>query len=214
MKTLFVLSLCVCLLAMGCRSQPPRASHTYKPGPLSIIAAKGTSPTELDAAVANLTMPPKESPKYWSEIANDSSYPVFHRRRAVFQLLSRHLRTGMSVSELAKLLDHPTWLRASHIFLVDTLRGQIPVHLSPNDTVFVLEVLLGPHRDTSAIYLRVRGKVDLQKFRDAILAGKKTSIGNAAIVEIGLEESDPEGRITRTSEAHESGKYWKHEEHY
>jgi hypothetical protein len=89
---------------------------------------------------------------------------------------------------LAHLLNRPTWLRASDIDVIDILAGQLPVSFGPRDVVFVLRVLPEPRQDTSAVYLRIAGRVDIQSYRSCILGTAKGNpmIGQAVIAEIGL----------------------------
>ena len=164
---------------------PKRSGDTE---PFSTIAKRGIARAELVEAIAELRMPPSESPRYWSRIANDSGYSSFHRRSAVLQLVKRHVRIGMRLSELARLLNHPTWLQASDIDAIDFLAGKIPVRMDPRDTVFVLRIMPKAHENVSAIYLRIAGKFDVQSFRSLVLGVTEAGIGDATIVEIGFSE--------------------------
>src|SRR2546428_3160838 len=109
--------------------------------PFSTIAKRGIAATTLDEAIARLPMPPSAMLKFWSKIANDPTYSRYHRRRAVFQLLRRYLQVGMRLTDLAHLLNRPTWLPAGDIDVVEIVRGLIPVTFDPKDTMFVLVVL-------------------------------------------------------------------------
>jgi hypothetical protein len=156
--------------------------------PFSTIAKRGVAATKLDQAIAKLPLSPSESPKFWSRIANDSTYSRYHRRRAVFQLFRRHIHAGMRLNDLAHLLNRPTWLRAGDIDVIDILAGELPVSFGPRDVVFVLRVLPEPRQDTSAVYLRIAGRVDIEGYRSCILGTAKGHpiIGQAVIAEIGF----------------------------
>jgi len=185
-----LIPLFAAFVCSGCRVKTQETRHSMGIELLTTIAKKGVPDAELARAIAKLEMPPSEPPQYWSRIANDPGYGDSHRRRAVFQLFRRHVRVGMALSELAHLLDHPTWLRGDDVRLIDILAGHIPVQLNPDkdETVFVLIVLREPDQDTSGIYLRIAGKISLQRFRDLILNATEDGIGHAAVLEVGYSE--------------------------
>src|SRR5262249_17591142 len=102
----------------------------------------------------------------------------------------RHVTVGMRMSDLARLLNNPSWLRAKDIFLFKSLTGYIPVRLDSKDTTFSVLILPEDEIATSAIYLRIGGKVDPEEFRSLLLGKAKsnTDIGNATIVEMAICE--------------------------
>jgi hypothetical protein len=197
---------------LGCGGRTHEKERALRAEPFSTIATRGITEAELAEAIAKLKMPVNETPQYWTRIANDSSYSTFHRRCAVFQLFKRHVHVGMRLSELAHLLDHPTWLGAGDIHLVEYVGGYIPVRPNIGDTVFLLEFLpearnkdsttylrieakgefqslmLPGAENHSVIYLCISGKVDVQGFRNLVLGSVEANIRNATVLEVAISE--------------------------
>jgi hypothetical protein len=97
------------VLAVGCSSC---RSASPSRNVLSVIGNSSTTTSQLTQALEmlrNLKMT-NEPPRFWSAIANNPEYRTDHRRRAVLQLLARHFHSGMTCSDIARLLDHPDWL--------------------------------------------------------------------------------------------------------
>jgi hypothetical protein len=136
-----------------------------------------------------------ESAHFWVRIANSQEYRQDHRRRAVFQLFQRHVVPGVRLSELAQILDNPSWLADDDVSVVTLMAGEVPVKLTPEDTVFVLPVfpnLPDGRYENWAIYLRVLGQVDRESFIN-ILRGKPVAeaVSNAKVLEFALSPDDP-----------------------
>ena len=122
-------------------------------------------------------------------IAGSDAYSPDRRRRAVVELFRRHVRPGMTLADLARVLDDPAWLRDDDLSVVDVLGGKIPVSWTLEDTVLVLGVLPGLPDDPSwSIYLRVAGKVELAGVL-AVLHGRDAppDVARAEIREVGYE---------------------------
>lgn len=139
--------------------------------------------------------PATEEPGFWSAIANDGRYNPDHRRRAVYELISRHLKRGMTLAELAVLLDNPTWLRDEDVSLVTVVGGRLPVRWSAEDTIFILHIfpdLSDRHYDHWAAYIKIAGQFALETIVDA-LHGRPAgeAAAQAPILEIGLIPHDP-----------------------
>jgi hypothetical protein len=139
-----------------------------------------------------------EPARFWSAIANSATYRPDHRRQAVFALFRRHVTPGMTLADLARLLDNPAWLHDDDISVVTVLGGKIPVQWTFDDTVFMLGVFpaLAEGRQGSwAIYLRVAGHVDRARFADA-LHGRPApdEVRTAQLREVGFSPADPSAR--------------------
>lgn len=155
--------------------------------PYSVIRDRAASDAEWVSALA-LLQETSEPPTFWSEIANDPSYPAAHRRRAVFQLLRRHAHGGMTLGELARLLNGPSWLSRPQVRAVAHLHGKIPVSLGPDRSVFAIRPEL-PAGDNSAIYLGIAGHEIDEENLFSILKGRAGPRDEDPIVlEIGLSE--------------------------
>ena len=163
----------------------------------SVLATIADPSVSQDALVQALRQlgPTTEPASFWTKIANSTSYGPDQRRRAVFELFERHVGAGLTLGQLADLLDHPTWLEAADVSVVDRLGGKIPVSWNPQDTVFVLAVFpnLPDGRYAHwAIYLRVSGKVDRDDFVRAIRGeAVPNAVRDARLLEFGLSPPDP-----------------------
>ncbi|HEX5417669.1 MAG TPA: hypothetical protein VFZ25_18585 [Chloroflexota bacterium] len=161
---------------------------------LTTIADPNVSRERLTQALRHLG-PATEPPSFWTKIANDAAYPPDQRRRAVFELFVRHVTPGETLGQLARQLDHPTWLYASDVTVIDRLGGKIPVSWSPEDTIVAIAVFpdLPDGRYAHwAIYLKVSGKIE----RDSlvrVLLGEPTgaAVRDARLLEFGLSPPDP-----------------------
>lgn len=156
--------------------------------PIEVIADKRRDEGELVEAIQNLG-PVNEPPGFWTDIAEDESYGRLHRRHAVFQLFHRHVAPGMTLSQLALILRRPSWLTDEQITAVEDLGGHIPVGLTFDNTVLVLDVLPGPapKPDRWLIYLSVRGQVAPEDFQRLLRGGAvDQAVSEAAILEVGF----------------------------
>ena len=115
------------------------------------------------------------------------------RRRAIVELFREQVRPGMTLAELARVLDEPDWLRDEDLTVVDVLGGKIPVTWTHEDTVLVLGVLPGLPDDPSwSIYLRVAGKLQLADVLALLHGGDAPAhVARAEIREIGFEPPEP-----------------------
>jgi hypothetical protein len=148
----------------------------------STITNKTASDEALLQAISRLG-PRTEPPTFWTEIANDPSYSLWHRTRAVFALFRRHGRTCDSLACLKAVLEPAIWLSESAITKVTPPSGPIPVGTeNPGDTVFQISVFHGP----PSIYIRLMGEVPIENF-SRVLREQQPMIKaqNAIIFEIG-----------------------------
>ena len=115
------------------------------------------------------------------------------RRRAIVELFREQVRPGMTLADLARVLDDPDWLRDEDLSVVDVLGGKIPVSWTHEDTVLVLGVLPGLPDDPGwSIYLRVAGKLELADVLALLHGGDAPAhVARAEIREIGFEPPEP-----------------------
>jgi len=149
-----------------------------------------TEPTKFWKVVERLGSI-KESPKFWSDIANSTEYTEFHRRVAVAELFKRHIRPGMKLSELAEVLDSPTWMENSNISTVESIYGHFPLlGLSPG-TVFAVHLFPRLPGLGWFIYLRISGEIGRDDFLK-VLRGHDVEqrVREAKILEFGLTTPD------------------------
>lgn len=155
--------------------------------PLSIFANSKSSPNEIANAVLHLG-PVREPASFWAQIANDPGYSALHRQHAVVQLFRRHVRPGLTLRELAALLDGPNWITAEEVSEVKIVLGLIPVALTAEDTVFLLQVLPNISETVlCGVYLRVQGSIQKAAFVEILLSrAQDPEIDARTLLEIGI----------------------------
>jgi len=155
--------------------------------PLQIIADPAVSEEELIDAVGRLGAVTEPS-SFWADLANRADRSPNQRRLYVLQLFRRHVSAGMSLSELAQILNKPAWLSDETFEVVEDLGGTIPVRLTEDNTVFVLRLI--PDRETSeiwAIYVSVTGKHSTGQLYTALRGDAvDASIARERILEVGF----------------------------
>jgi len=176
---------------------PKEQEQVVREEPFVTIAKRGITQKQLAEAIAKLTLPTKEPAAFWSRIANDSRYPVFHRRRAVERLFKRHAYAGMSLLKLSKLLEHPKWLHERDLSMVAMVLGFLPVDGNLVDgTVFIINVLPDKNPAFAGIYIRIprpqsvlEDEHALENFKKLMLgtfdSKRPPELGNVKIEEIG-----------------------------
>lgn len=132
---------------------------------LQVISNRDTDEDQLLLAIRQLG-DGAEPAGFWRDLANSKDHTKRQRRYFAFQLFARQVRPGMPLSELALVVGNPTWLDDKDITVVEDVSGYIPVQLTHDNTVFVLEVLpdLPPISEFWGIFLSVSGKVDRESF--------------------------------------------------
>lgn len=60
---------------------------------------------------------------YLAAAANSTKISSFRRRIAIASLLQRHVRQGMTISQVAKVLSKPTWLASNDVHKLDGETG-------------------------------------------------------------------------------------------
>lgn len=162
--------------------------------PLSIIADKDAKEAELVQAIRKLG-PVSEPASFWADIANNQEYSSAQRRHCVFQLFKRHVKPGMTLSELAQTLDNPTWLEDDDVTVLLDLAGHIPVKWTADNTVVVLSVFPNvPDGRLAhwAIYVSISGHIDQEEFIN-VIRGRQVAqrIKDAKILQLGFVPEDP-----------------------
>jgi hypothetical protein len=160
---------------------------------LTTIANPDTDAQTLAQTVRALG-PATEDPRFWSVIANSDHYRPDHRRRAALSLFERHLRPPITLGQLARALDKPTWLDDESIDVVRELGGLVPVTVEPRDTVFALRLfsqLSIDRRGVWAVYLRVQGKLELEVLRNAVQGREvDADVLGRQVLEVGFSAGD------------------------
>ena len=135
----------------------------------------------------------EELPDFWSAIANDQGYSEDRRRHAVFMLFQRHVKVGISLHELGKILNHPVWLKPDNILVVQSLGGQVPVEFNLQDTIFRLSVFPNLTDDRLgywAIYCRIEGKISAEEAYEILNGGGYRNQWGRRLLEFALIPDD------------------------
>ncbi len=186
MKKILMLSGRLLLLLVI--AQPLVIKADAIPEPYRTISQKDVSYRVLQAAVSRLSVPSQDPLNFWSTIANNKSFPLFHRRVAVFQLFKRHVTVGTRLSKIRDLLDTPDWLHTNDLILVDEVFGRIPLDYNPNDTIIAIVVLPEEQKNKSAIYLRFQGHIPLKQFFPLAFDEQYERAEDYPVVQIGFSE--------------------------
>lgn len=161
--------------------------------PLAVIKSRKSNVPDMIAAVENLPEA-AESPNFWSRIANDQSRGDKQRRLAALQLLARHFRSGMTVSEFSKILNDPTWFSDDEVWKVRNIAGGMPVEMNVGDVVFVLPVCAHHRLDSiPSVWIRVHGEIEVEDFVLAIRRKKNKRISELPVLQVGSNEWHDDG---------------------
>jgi hypothetical protein len=100
-----------------------------------------------------------ESPRFWTQVADDPSYSYRHRMRAVFALFRRHGERCGGLPDLRRCIAPAGWLKSSKIERVSFVFGWVPVEVHPEESIFAISVFERPK-----IYIRMRGNISVDTF--------------------------------------------------
>jgi hypothetical protein len=138
-------------------------------------------------AVAALSVEPDQS---WIALANGPDVSESCRRYILEQFFRHQVCPGTKISELARLLQNPTWLHDRQIetwfdgtepcFFV----GWLPVKITRGDTVFCLFGVAGSKKQHDSLYIRVKGTMPRKTFVEALRGRRLTSEEDTEILEI------------------------------
>lgn len=129
-------------------------------------------------------LPVMEPPYFWAAIANNPQVPIAYRRQCALQLFRRHVRPGMKLSELAAILEHPSWLRRNHVTdWKHDVAGSffIEVGITTEDSTFGVG-LFPEYGDAKPVLLRVSGQMPKEEFVKILREGNDGT--NASILEL------------------------------
>jgi hypothetical protein len=176
------------LLAVSCQASPDGSLQD----PRTIVLDRTAADAQLDVAIKQLK-PESESVDFWARIANDPTYPDYHRRACILQLFRQHISTGMTLGDIAQALDHPRWLDKENIERVHLAVGPFPLHLIPGDSTFAVRVLPQPNRGHAALlYLRVQGELTTEQLFQAFKNGTaEQGIAERVLREVAVSEYKP-----------------------
>jgi hypothetical protein len=185
-------STSILLVALGVTSMI--CGETDRPHGLEKVADPETKESEVLRLIEeNRSKTPNEGEsKLWALVANSEKFPELRRRRAILQLFDRHVRPGLTVGHLSRLLASPMWLKRENISIIRRLAGKIPIRMVPGETVFVVMPKLPPD-DSSAVYLRVQGSPTIESLYDGMV-GRGSAATALGITAIGICAADADDR--------------------
>jgi hypothetical protein len=131
---------------------------------LSIITNRTVDDETLLQAISRLGRI-SEPPNFWLRIADDESYSIRRRRRAIFALLRRH--GPATCLELSRMISSSKWAHDAGVVRITHLAGKIPVDFNLPETVFRVSVL-----DGSGFYLRLPSGVEGQVVESFLRGGE------------------------------------------
>jgi hypothetical protein len=197
MKTLLIILGTVVLSAVDYGTHSSSAFGAPPQDPLRVIADVHATTNELIHALQALqaSKSTNEPPEFWSAIANSTNYNVDHRRRAVLQLFARHFKPGMTIHQIALLLNHPTWLVRSGCSYFTM--GSPPPGGNINDNWGGISILFNQHK-APVIWFRFKQEVsDTGVYLFQSLEGEpvNTEVDNIKVMGIVSEEILPGSNV-------------------
>lgn len=156
----------------------------------SRIADPNISTNDLVVALRQLNGQDEEL-KIWRKIADDKTFSIAHRRLAIGQMFYRYFRPGMTVSDLAVLLNQPRWLKREDIRAIG-YGAAWPVEWKDGNTHLVIFLLPEDPPEGQPqnrfmfpqVYLIVEGDVGADELYNC-LSGKDCAKEGRRIFEIG-----------------------------
>jgi hypothetical protein len=131
-----------------------------------------------------------EPAAFWAELANNADLEASCRRVCVLELFRRHVQPGMSLDEVADILDGPTWLEESDVTDFAQYSGYVPLPLTQGDGDFGIHVLARP-LERGWIMIKVKGICTKAQFVSALKGRGDNKIRDASIVAIAVLEPNP-----------------------
>jgi hypothetical protein len=137
------------------------------------------------------TTPTKDEATTWARVANSKEYSDIRRRRAVLQLLDRHVRPGMTLGNIADVLAKPSWLKRESVKVSQWVGGE---------SIAVVLIQL-PADDGSALSLRIGSGQMTEDLVYDTLQGKKTDATSRKVIAITVYPDTAEDRALVTLRA-------------
>lgn len=137
---------------------------------IQIITNSNAEPRAVRAAITDLGSITTLA-TFWSQIANNKHYTIEHRQLCFFQLLRRHAHEGMTLGDLAKRLDRPTWIRAEDVQKILIVAGLMPINVREEGTSFGICVLRPSEGDVPGFWMRIAGTITKEELI-ALLRGE------------------------------------------
>jgi hypothetical protein len=171
------LGVALLCLAPGQRNELPEFSK-WREKLLLTITNKTISDDTLLESISMLGRV-TEPPSFWTTIADDRSYPVKQRTRAVFALFRRHAMWCPDCRELSATLAPAQWLSQSTVSRIEFVFGLLPIDVNEGQSVYQTSVLNGP-----SIYIKLQGDIAPEAFSELLHAKPGAAVKmNPAIIQ-------------------------------
>jgi hypothetical protein len=106
-------------------------------------------------------------PAFLAGLANNPNLDAAFRRDCVLQLFRRHIKKGMTLSQVARLLNHPTWLGEERVGGFSDFGGFVPVNWNPiENSLYNIAVFPALGEDAAVVFLVVSGKPSANEGRE------------------------------------------------
>ena len=133
----------------------------------------------------SLLMPRDVPSSFWTQVANDPSYRLFHRVVAVREVFRRYVTVPMLLSDVARLLDGARWLPHALVEEIKTMGGEIPVGIPAGGAAFVIGFPQAPGAEhpSMGLYLVLDRELDAGTLGNVLmLQALDASVGQIRIV--------------------------------
>jgi hypothetical protein len=152
---------------------------------LAVIANPRSSESRLLKAMQSLRG--SEAPAaFWAEIANDSRYSAKHRGYCAAQLFKRHIKPGMTLAEVAALLNGADWLNEKQIHGFVVLGGYVPVRHDNIGGLFCIHMLPDEKRGPVYISFTTSLSSSSSELLNAFQGKAPATIGNVKVLDINV----------------------------
>jgi hypothetical protein len=150
----------------------------------SVLTNKAASDEDLLRAISRLGKV-TEPASFWTKIADDPSYSLLHRTRAILALFRRHCGDKTTCHELRNTIAPAQWMRESLIQKFDEPYAGLPPFspLGGDTTVFRIRVLCGP-----GVCVELQGKVDIHVFSSLLRGDSVASSEDPGILQYGIAD--------------------------
>jgi hypothetical protein len=179
--------LMLTVLFPGCHSKVQIPEELDSNSLLNVISAKSTSRQDLAWAVLSLRrFPVEEKPSFWTTILADKEYGDYHRKKCLAELFRRHIRPGISVMQLGKLVNCSDLFTGECLFDV-SMASKLPVRWTGGGSIIMFQpsfARTGQHY--LGIYMQMSDRMSTEQFL-ALMNGHALD-DDAVIMEIRISE--------------------------
>ena len=101
------------------------------------------------------------TPEFLAMLANNPLLGREGRVQCIHHLVGCYVSPGMKLSEVGRILRHPTWLDEREIYIYNggAFAGFIPVNVTQDSTTFNFRVFPDLENRMGAVYFRVSGRI-------------------------------------------------------